>query len=209
MEDSPWDSSEIDEAIPYQPLSALTRAVHVTLIPASIGFALLSFADPAAHAESIGASVALLYLGVSPVWFAWHVRAARNAHALGRDTGISPWWHGLYWIVPVVLVWMPYVACKRLIEASHPSSEGYVHDPLLRDASEEGVRAPSWLGIWWACHLVGNVSLQIASDPERLEIMGSLAVAGALCRLVALGLYLRWISVVTERQQQIADAHGA
>jgi hypothetical protein len=68
----------------------------------------------------------------------WQYRAAIVARTLGYPMRYSPGWGVASWLVPIVQLWMPYIAVRDLLPEHHP------------------VRRK--LPLWWATLLIGASS---------------------------------------------------
>lgn len=87
---------------------------------------------PQYHAESNSfAPLGLLALMVfvAAVIFAciWQHRAASAGRALGIPSQFSPAWGVGCWFVPVVNLWMPYLALRDCLPAEHPQRAHVLH----------------------------------------------------------------------------------
>ena len=87
---------------------------------------------PQYHATSssftpIGLVVALA--AVAAVVFAciWQHKAASAGRALGIPSGLSPAWGVGCWFVPVVNLWMPYLAVRDCLPPEHPHRPRVLH----------------------------------------------------------------------------------
>ncbi len=140
-------------------------------------------------------AVFALTLAAIPCWMTWHWRAARNLMVLNRHTDHHPRWHVAYWFVPLVNLWMPYVALGQIYERSNP----------------DGATAPSAFTLWWVLHVLGNVlngmafRMSMRGDAMELAELSTLAsVVAAPISLGAAWLYVRWITRISAWQ----DAEG-
>lgn len=219
-----------------QVLFLLAIPPHLALLQLDPAY-LLEEEAPATHALSelllltqglcLFAAV-LLILAAVPLWIRWHVVAARNAALLGRETEIKPVWHAGYWFVPFANLWMPYQALKQLYLASNPARTWISDldpalspeldpdpDPALSPEPEPGSETalPSLFGLWWLCHIVSNAMSRfqdrLGDTHADLLLSAKLALISAPLGLVAVVLYLRWVSTISRWQHQLAEEAAA
>ncbi len=135
--------------------------------------------------------IALAALGVTvitvPVWAYWHYRAAENLLILGRE-GVTygPVHQVIWWFVPMLNLFMPYLAMQELYVRSQPGDE---QNP-----------PPALFGIWWACWLASSLASRFAGMlGENGVYVEAAALFVAVC---AAYLYLRWVWEISMLQEQ-------
>jgi len=64
--------------------------------------------------------VSLLFVAAAIVALVWQHRAASAGRALGIPSGMSPAWGVGCWFVPIVNLWMPYLAVRDCLPAGDP-----------------------------------------------------------------------------------------
>jgi hypothetical protein len=86
----------------------------------------------------------LLLIGMAIAIPAWTYRAWTNLHAMGVDTlQFSPGWAAGSFFVPVVNLWIPFVAMRQLANRSFGEAE-YHANVSVPDVTS-----------WWACFVAG------------------------------------------------------
>lgn len=114
---------------------------------------------PLAGAAAVAAFVRIIvFLATVVVTLIWLYRATANAKAMGAtDLMVSPVMAVIWWFVPLLNLFMPYLAVRDLWRASE------------RPGDWQGVSAPATLVIWWVLWLCGNVAgwvgFQMGRDP--------------------------------------------
>ena len=95
----------------------------------------------------------------------WQHRAAPAGRALGIPSGMSPAWGVGCWFVPVVNLWMPYLAVRDCLPAGDPHRARVLH--------------------WWIAWLVAEI-LAVAVGISSLYSSGTalaLSIPAALAYL--------------------------
>ena len=82
--------------------------------------------------------VGLLFIAAAIVALVWQHRAASAGRALGIPSGMSPAWGVGCWFVPIVNLWMPYLAVRDCLPADDP------HRARVFTGGWPGWRARSW-----------------------------------------------------------------
>ena len=117
-------------------LDGLAAALTV-LLAASAAATLVSIGLPGA---ALG--VALLQLGLIPVFLVWFYRARKNADGRGQQQRWGAGWAIGGWFVPIVSLWFPYQIMADIWRANLPA---------------ERRNQPAVLpGFWWGCWLAGG-----------------------------------------------------
>jgi hypothetical protein len=118
---------------------------------------------------TLGSEVALLV---------WQFRSAKVALSLGYPARVSPTWGVAFWFIPVVQLWLPYLAVRDLLPKGH--------------------RMRRLMGYWW-CSVIVAVLLESAmpvllafAHPLGVALIApeavSVVVLGALSRAIVIGV---------------------
>jgi hypothetical protein len=102
----------------------------------------------------------LLFVTGGSCFLIWMYKAAYNANLLSSEIEISPILAVLYYFIPVLNFWKPYVVMKRIYEVSIEASG-------LRE-----LESLKLLGIWWALWIFSFVTGQIHYETGFINTEG-------------------------------------
>ena len=123
-------------------------------------------------------------LGSEVTLLVWQYRSAKVAVSLGYPARVSPGWGVAFWFIPVLQLWLPYLAVRDLLAKGHPMRR--------------------LIGYWW-CSVIVALLLESAL-PLLLAFahgVGVALIAPEVGALVVLGILLRAIVI------GVAAAHSA
>lgn len=134
----------------------------------------------------------------------WEHRAFSNLSALrAQNLEFSPGWAVGWWFIPFANLVKPFQAMRELWSESDPE---YDADLGFLSTSPS---APSMLGIWWACWILGNVANNVASRLDDVEIFPILMIISSIFDLIAGGLLIKIILDITKRQNARFERLGS
>lgn len=89
----------------------------------------------------------------------WLYRAYNNLPALkAGNLEFSPGWAVGWWFIPIATLFKPFQVIRELWNESDPD-----FDPELSFLSSN-VGAPAFIGFWWACWLIYNITSRISNN---------------------------------------------
>jgi hypothetical protein len=143
-----------------------------------------------------------IYVLTIIVFLIWIYRAHRNLYAL-RPTYLrfSPGWAVGWWFVPFANLVRPFQVMREIWWESDPDIP---QEQMFLTESLHG--APTYMGIWWALWLTGNLLSNILNnvfDPEDVrttEISGYLFVFAGLLTMAAALFLIYGVYDISRRQ---------
>lgn len=145
---------------------------------------------------------ALLFLITAVVAMIWLYRATANAQAMGAsDLMVSPIMAALWWIVPLMNLFMPYLAVRDLWRASE------------RPRDWQGVSAPATILVWWilwiCAGIAGAVGFGMSTDlyvPPEVLLYAD--IVSALFFIPAALLFAGFVGDIQRKQEGSGPAQA-
>ncbi|MBK6749457.1 MAG: DUF4328 domain-containing protein [Pyrinomonadaceae bacterium] len=141
----------------------------------------------------------------------WLHRVFTNLHALRSDqTDFTPGWAVGWWFVPFANLVKPFQAVRTAWAESDPDAD--VDGGFLTGIQSS---APTFMGVWWAFWIIGNIisnltgRLELAAKPGEEAILGYTGIVESLVWVVATILAIRVVLSITERQEARFARFGA
>lgn len=157
------------------------------------------------------AGIAQLALAVLSI--IWLFRLAKNLRTFGRQTTWAPIWAVFGWILPPILIIIPFLMVREVWKASDPQS-AYGTDSWKQS------REPSSVIVWFAVYGIGSVLLLVlqagsgigqnfGGDTEDLaEVVSDFGTYGIASTLVTVAGAIAWIWVVRETTSRHTQLTG-
>ena len=177
-------------------LSGVTQAASVAVATSELPSDELSLLDVGILASALLFSVGLIWSGIA--FMRWTKRVSVNAHAMAqKKLKYSPNFAMWSYLIPVVNLWIPYVAITEIWSVSC-------------DTSQRGETiSPKLLGTWWGLFIITGFVDQIVSKLESTEPSVALITAGSfVINICAAVVALRLVTAVTATQTAYAEARG-
>jgi hypothetical protein len=114
----------------------------------------------------------------------WQYRSAKVAVSLGYPAVVSPGWGVAAWFIPVIALWMPYLAVRGLVPEGHPTRR------LMR----------YW---WFSVVLAVLLGMALLATLAFAHPVGVALIAPEVISIVALGVLTRAIVI------GVGTAHAA
>jgi len=155
------------------------------------------------------ASIAQLALGITSI--IWLYRVAKNLRSYGRTTTWAPIWAVFGWILPPVLIIIPFLMVREVWRASDPQSP-YGSDSWKQSPSPNNVLA------WFLVYGVGSVVIAIAQAgsaislgfggttedlAESISDFGTLGFIAAIQIVISAVLWIMVVRDTTTRHTQL------
>lgn len=141
----------------------------------------------------------------------WLHRVYTNLPAIGSDQmEFTPGWAVGWWFIPFANLVKPFQAVRTAWSESDPEVD--IDSGFL---SSVGAAAPTFMSIWWAFWIIGNIisnltgRLELAAKPGEEAILGYAAIIESLIWIVATVLAVKVVLAITDRQQTRFSRRGA
>jgi hypothetical protein len=143
----------------------------------------------------------------------WMYRVASNVRAFGRATTFAPLFAIFGWVLPPMLVIIPFLMLRELWKASDPEA---AYDATSWRSSSDN----PWIWLWLVAYGIVPTVLFVASIntvfgggfgndtediAEALEDFGALNVAGGISTVVAAVLWIVVVRQITSRHMRLTD----
>ena len=126
----------------------------------------------------------------------WIHRAHSNLQDAGIELETSPGWAVGWYFIPIANLFKPFQAMRELWTESHGAQDSYAAE------------APSTLGIWWGCWIIGNIlgnvstRMSMMGDGSNLQVALVLAIVSSVITIASAWLLRGIIKEVTSAQLQ-------
>lgn len=143
----------------------------------------------------------------------WMYRVASNVRAFGRATTFAPLFAIFGWVLPPMLVVIPFLMLRELWKASDPQAS-YDADGWKSSADNP------WIWLWFLAYgIVPTVLFVVSIDTlfgggfgndtediaEALDDFGALNVIGGISTVVAAILWIMVVRQLTARHMRLTD----
>ncbi len=141
----------------------------------------------------------------------WLFRIFTNLPAVGSDqTEFTPGWAVGWWFIPFANLVKPFQAVRTAWSENEPDVE--TDSEFLSSIQSS---APTFVGIWWAFWIIGNIisnltsRLELAAKPGEEAILGYAGIIESLVWIVAAVLAIKVVLGITDRQETRYARRGA
>lgn len=133
----------------------------------------------------------------------WLFRVFTNLPSIGSNQmDFSPGWAVGWWFIPFANLVKPFQAVRTAWAESDPDVE--VGGGFLSSVQSS---APTFVGVWWAFWIIGNIvsnltsRLEVAAKPGEEAILGYASIFESLIWIVATILAIKVVLAITDRQE--------
>lgn len=141
----------------------------------------------------------------------WLYRIFVNLPAVGSDQmEFTPGWAVGWWFIPFANLVKPFQAVRTAWSENEPDVE--TDSGFLSSVQSS---APTFVGIWWAFWIIGNIfsnlssRLELAAKPGEEAILGYAGIIESLIWIVATVLAVKVVLAITDRQETRFARRGA